>query len=63
MTPEEFRRLGHQVVDWVADYRERAATPAGHVAGDAGRDQGAVAGVATARCPRRSRPSSATSTA
>jgi aromatic-L-amino-acid decarboxylase len=25
MTPEEFRRLGHQVVDWVADYRERAA--------------------------------------
>jgi aromatic-L-amino-acid/L-tryptophan decarboxylase len=24
MTPEEFRRLGHQVVDWVADYRERA---------------------------------------
>jgi aromatic-L-amino-acid decarboxylase len=26
MTPEEFRRLGHQVVDWIADYRERAAT-------------------------------------
>ena len=26
MTPEEFRRLGHQVVDWVADYRERAAS-------------------------------------
>jgi aromatic-L-amino-acid decarboxylase len=25
MTPEEFRRLGHQIVDWVADYRERAA--------------------------------------
>ena len=23
MTPEEFRRIGHQVVDWVADYRER----------------------------------------
>ena len=21
MTPEEFRRLGHQIVDWVADYR------------------------------------------
>src|SRR3954469_499883 len=21
MTPEEFRRLGHQVVDWIADYR------------------------------------------
>jgi aromatic-L-amino-acid decarboxylase len=26
MTPEEFRRHGHQVVDWIADYRERAAT-------------------------------------
>jgi len=26
MTPEEFRRLGHQIVDWIADYRARAAT-------------------------------------
>ena len=26
MTPEEFRRLGHQVVDWIADYRERVAS-------------------------------------
>jgi len=26
MTPEEFRRLGHRVVDWVADYRERVAS-------------------------------------
>jgi aromatic-L-amino-acid decarboxylase len=23
MTPEEFRRFGHQVVDWIADYRGR----------------------------------------
>jgi len=23
MTPEEFRRLGHEVVDWIADYRVR----------------------------------------
>src|SRR5262245_60777087 len=23
MTPEEFRRLGHEIVDWVADYRAR----------------------------------------
>jgi len=23
MTPPEFRRLGHQVVDWIADYREK----------------------------------------
>ena len=26
MTPEEFRRHAHAVVDWIADYRERAAT-------------------------------------
>ncbi|MFO1426330.1 MAG: pyridoxal-dependent decarboxylase [Steroidobacteraceae bacterium] len=25
MTPEEFRAFGHQLVDWIADYRERAA--------------------------------------
>jgi aromatic-L-amino-acid decarboxylase len=25
MNPEEFRRFGHQVVDWIADYRARAA--------------------------------------
>jgi aromatic-L-amino-acid decarboxylase len=25
MTPEEFRRLGHQLIDWVADYRARLA--------------------------------------
>ena len=23
MSPEEFRRRGHQMVDWIADYRER----------------------------------------
>ncbi len=26
MDPEEFRRFGHQIVDWVADYRTRAAS-------------------------------------
>ena len=26
MTPDEFRRIGHQIVDWVADYRARAGT-------------------------------------
>jgi aromatic-L-amino-acid decarboxylase len=26
LTPEEFRRLGHLVVDWVADYRARVGT-------------------------------------
>ena len=25
MTPEEFRKYGHQLVDWIADYRERVA--------------------------------------
>ena len=26
MTPEEFRRWGHEVVDWLADYRTRLST-------------------------------------
>ena len=25
MGPEEFRRAGHELVDWVADYRQRVA--------------------------------------
>jgi aromatic-L-amino-acid decarboxylase len=25
MNPEEFRRIGHQLIDWIADYRTRAA--------------------------------------
>lgn len=25
MTPEEFRRLGHQLIDWIADYRAHVA--------------------------------------
>ena len=23
MTPDEFRKLGHEIVDWIADYRAR----------------------------------------
>ncbi len=23
MTPEEFRRAGHELIDWIADYRQR----------------------------------------
>ncbi|WP_018658118.1 aminotransferase class V-fold PLP-dependent enzyme [Actinomadura flavalba] len=26
MTPEEFRRHGHRVIDWIADYQERVAS-------------------------------------
>jgi aromatic-L-amino-acid decarboxylase len=26
MTPEEFRTIGHQLIDWIADYRERVGT-------------------------------------
>ena len=24
MNVEEFRRLGHELIDWIADYREKA---------------------------------------
>jgi aromatic-L-amino-acid/L-tryptophan decarboxylase len=26
MTPEEFRKVGHQLIDWIADYRTRVST-------------------------------------
>ncbi|MDH5356270.1 MAG: hypothetical protein OEY09_17645, partial [Gammaproteobacteria bacterium] len=26
MTPEEFRKAGHQLIDWIADYREQIET-------------------------------------
>ena len=25
MTPEEFRQFGHELIDFIADYRERAS--------------------------------------
>ena len=25
MTPEEFRKFGHEVIDWIADYRAKVA--------------------------------------
>jgi aromatic-L-amino-acid decarboxylase len=25
MTPEEFRKFGHRLIDWIADYREGVA--------------------------------------
>jgi aromatic-L-amino-acid decarboxylase len=25
MNPEEFRKIGHQLIDWIADYRTRVA--------------------------------------
>ena len=29
MTPEEFREIGHQLIDWIADYRGTVADAAG----------------------------------
>ena len=62
MDPEEFRRFGHQVVDWIADYRARAAGAAGHVPRGARIHPGPAPGLAAGRArgvrsdPRRPRP-------
>ena len=49
MDPEEFRRFGHQVVDWIADYRARGRVAPGHVARRARADPGAAPGLAARR--------------
>ena len=48
VTPEEFRRIGHQLIDWIADYRAGVADLPGDVAGRARRDESAAARGAAA---------------
>jgi len=36
MTPEEFRKFGYRVVDWIADYRSQISEFAGDGAYGAG---------------------------
>ena len=64
MTPEEFRRAGHELVDWIADYRERVAR--GEFPGDgaqrARRLARCAADSAATASPRASRPFAAIST-
>ena len=43
MTPEEFRRHGHALIDWIADYRAARRDAAGAVAVAARRGAGAAA--------------------
>ena len=38
MTPDEFRRHGHAVIDWIADYQARVEIFSGALASEAGRD-------------------------
>ena len=63
MTPEEFRRAGHELIDWIADYRERVAR--GGVSRDgahrARRAARRAAEVAAAASPKTSPPSAAIS--
>ena len=62
MDPEEFRRFGHQIVDWIADYRARVAAAPRHVPRGARLDPGAAPRFAARRArglrgdPRRPRP-------
>ena len=58
MDPEEFRRFGHQVVDWIADYRARAARAAGHVPRRARVRSGRSSRLRRPTSPRASRRSS-----
>ena len=38
MTPDEFRRYGHAVVDWIADYQSRIESFPSALAGEARAD-------------------------
>jgi len=44
MTPDEFRKHGHRVVDWIADYYEQLETFPGAVAIGARLDPGRTPG-------------------
>ncbi len=64
MTPEEFRLLGHEVIDWIADYRE--SLPARHVQatarpGEVRRQIPTVAPLCRSRWPRSCRISTVSS--
>ena len=57
MSPEEFRRQGHAVVDWIADYHSRIESFPGPVARAAGRNS-LEAATARAGAGRSLRPDS-----
>ena len=61
MTNDEFRRWGHTLIDWIADYLANVESYPGHVPGRAGRDPRPAAGRARPCKASRSTPSSATS--
>ena len=62
MTPEEFRRIGHRLVDWIADYRAERRRAAGDVAGRPPAPSGRGCPRRRPRTPSRSTTCSATST-
>ncbi|MGD8420769.1 MAG: aspartate aminotransferase family protein, partial [Gammaproteobacteria bacterium] len=45
MTPEEFRRAGHQLIDWIADYRGSIETRAVRARVEPGDIRGSFASV------------------
>ena len=54
MTPDEFRADGHQLIDWIADYRATVADAPRDGRDRAGRGQGRAPGRAARRRPSRS---------
>ena len=52
MTPEEFRIAGHQLIDWIADYREQIGSrPVAHLP-----QPGSIRAMLPERAPERGEP-------
>ena len=60
MTPDEFRRIGHRLIDWIADYRATVASRPVMARTEPGDVKSSTAGQPAGASRSRSTPSSAT---